>query len=412
MTFRRGAAKLLPIAFLCFACAPSSEGSAEYVFDRSKLHTIEITVDSSYLEKLATDLNNRVPCTIVYDGETVEGAGVRQKGNTAQELSGKPSFSVKFNEFDPYADLFGLEKILLNDSEQDPTFLREALGADTFTRAGIPAARITHGQLKLNGEDHGIYVVAEAVDGDFLERYFGKDNKDGNLYEGPCCGDFVDNVAHMELDDEVKDGRSRDDLIALSELIKQTPDATFEEEIALHLDLEGFLKSYALEALLGHWDGYAYRGNNFYMYDNPSDSRFIFIPHGMDRILEDAHFDTETPPIAKLASRILAIPSLEQELHQHMASLMGTAFQKDEMLVMVDQVDALLHTAKQGTRTNLDLKSFASSVATLRDTVVLRDVLLDPSIVCGDGLKAGLETCDDGNLQNGDGCSGRCRVEP
>lgn len=31
--------------------------------------------------------------------------------------------------------------------------------------------------------------------------------------------------------------------------------------------------------------------------------------------------------------------------------------------------------------------------------------------VCGDGLHFQLETCDDGNLVNGDGCSAKCRVE-
>ncbi|MFZ4057382.1 MAG: DUF4215 domain-containing protein [Ferruginibacter sp.] len=33
------------------------------------------------------------------------------------------------------------------------------------------------------------------------------------------------------------------------------------------------------------------------------------------------------------------------------------------------------------------------------------------STVCGDGLKAGAETCDDGNAANGDGCSATCATE-
>jgi cysteine-rich repeat protein len=31
---------------------------------------------------------------------------------------------------------------------------------------------------------------------------------------------------------------------------------------------------------------------------------------------------------------------------------------------------------------------------------------------CGDGLRAGLEECDDGNLADLDGCSANCSVEP
>lgn len=31
--------------------------------------------------------------------------------------------------------------------------------------------------------------------------------------------------------------------------------------------------------------------------------------------------------------------------------------------------------------------------------------------VCGDGKRAGSEECDDGNLEDGDGCSQQCTVE-
>jgi large repetitive protein len=30
---------------------------------------------------------------------------------------------------------------------------------------------------------------------------------------------------------------------------------------------------------------------------------------------------------------------------------------------------------------------------------------------CGDGILAGTETCDDGNLVNGDGCDSTCLIE-
>jgi cysteine-rich repeat protein len=32
--------------------------------------------------------------------------------------------------------------------------------------------------------------------------------------------------------------------------------------------------------------------------------------------------------------------------------------------------------------------------------------------VCGDGLKNGVEACDDGNQQAGDGCELDCRITP
>jgi cysteine-rich repeat protein len=32
--------------------------------------------------------------------------------------------------------------------------------------------------------------------------------------------------------------------------------------------------------------------------------------------------------------------------------------------------------------------------------------------ICGDGLNYGINECDDGNLESGDGCSNDCKVEP
>lgn len=275
-------------------CTPPD--SAAVVFDRTTLHTVEITVEESDMAQLATDLENRVPCTVRYDGELVEGAGVRQKGNTLVEVFSKPSFSLKLDEVDERARLYGLSKLLLNSSEQDPTFLREMIGADMHARAGLPAARIAHALVRLNGVDEGIYVVVEAIDKEFLQRHFGKYNDEGNLYEGPCCGDFVDDIDHMELKDQVKDGRTTEDLRALADVVLSAPDAELAAKLGERLDLEGFIKGYALEALLDHWDGYSYKGNNYYMYDNPDDDRFVFMPHGMDRILKDTSFDVEAAP--------------------------------------------------------------------------------------------------------------------
>lgn len=34
------------------------------------------------------------------------------------------------------------------------------------------------------------------------------------------------------------------------------------------------------------------------------------------------------------------------------------------------------------------------------------------STLCGDGIKVGLEECDDGNLNDHDGCSSTCTLEP
>lgn len=357
----------------------TAEDPADSVFDPAKLHKVEITVASTYLDTLANDLDERVPCDIVYDGELVAGSGIRQKGNTLVDLAKKPSFSVKFDEFDDQAKLYGLNKILLNNSKQDPSFLRSRLGSDVHLRAGIPAARVAHAQVTLNGVDKGIYVVVEAIDKDFLRTHFGEAYAEGNLYEGPCCGDFVDDIDHMELEDEKKDGRTRDDLLALAQIIKDTPDVEFADALEKRLDLGKFMKSYALEALLGHWDGFAFRANNHYIYNNPDTGLFVFLPHGMDRILEDPAFDTETTPVTKLPLRIRAVEALDMEFHTQLTELARTAWDETSMQAVINQAAAVLHTAGPGEQTSKDLADFDASVTDLRNIVAVRSDKIAPT---------------------------------
>lgn len=361
-------------------CAGGDGGGAPTarVFDRATLHTVDIDVEEQYLDALATDLEDRVPCAVRYDGVVVEGAGIRQKGNELVDLSGKPSFSVKLDEFDEGADLSGVEKLLLNASAQDPTLLRQQIGADMFTRAGLPAARVAHAAVRLNGADKGIYAVIEAVDGDFLRLHFGEGNDEGNLYEGPCCGDFVEDVDRLDLDDEEKDGRSRADIQALADVILGAADEELAAAVDERLQLGQLMTAYALEAVLGHWDGYSYRGNNFYLYNNPADERFVFIPHGMDRILEDPAFDVEAAPLARLPLRIREIPALDAQFHAEVARVVGEVWDESAVLGAIDQAAQVIRSAGSGEQTSKDLAGFEGSVSGFREALVLRRSLLDP----------------------------------
>ncbi len=392
-------------------CVPLDPGS-DVVFDRAALHEIAITVDEAHLGQLRTNLDERAPCTLVYDGEVVRGAGIRQKGNSAVDLSEKPSFSVKLDEFDEEANLHGLKKLLLNNSKQDPTFLREQIGEELHDRAGVPAARTAHAVVSLNGVDQGIYVVTEAIDKRFLRRHFGEVNDEGVLYEGPCCGDFAEDIDAVELDSGDDGGGA--ELRSLAAAIQGASDEQLAAEVSERLDLDRFLTSYALETLLGHWDGYAYRANNYYLYENPADGRFVFIAHGMDRILDDPHFDTETEPVAVLPRRIREIPALDERYRAELARIVSAAWDEGAVLAAIDRAEQVLGkaVAGAGAATRGDLSAFEAHVDALRSDLTLRRALVDPAIVCGDGHVAGLETCDDGNTAGGDGCSARCRVEP
>ena len=113
---------------------PDADPGPEFdvVFDLDRLHDVDIQVDDAYLDQLENDRENRVPCTITFDGTVIANAGIRQKGGygSSSNLAGKPGLSIKFNEFVPGQTLFGLHKLLLNNAQEDATFLSEHIGAE------------------------------------------------------------------------------------------------------------------------------------------------------------------------------------------------------------------------------------------------------------------------------------------
>lgn len=380
--------QMAPVGVLIAGLSGCTSGdlpvAATEVFDSSVLHHVDITVDAEYLPQLATDLENRVPSTIVYDGEKIAYVGIRQKGNKIIPLEEKPSFSIRFDEFDNTADLHGLHKLLLNGTTvQDPTFLHEKLGAEAHARVGLPAARVAHAKLTLNGVDKGIYVVVESIDKDFLQLHFGKDYDNGNLYEGPCCGDFATNEPYrlndMTLDDEKKDNRTRDDINALASVITKTPDAILAAELAKKLDVDQYIKIFALEALIWHWDGYAFGLNNYYLYDHPLDARFVFLPHGMDQILSNMKFDSSIQSIqGRLAGRIRQVPELNARFLELEAEVNKTAWNKAVLLATIDSTATMLHNAGSGAQTAADLKELDNALPHLRNVIDLIDAKVNP----------------------------------
>jgi len=122
------------------------------------------------------------PGTVTIDGEIVADIGVRKKGFLGSLDNDKPSLKLSFNEYVSGQRFAGLKKLTLNNSKQDPSFVRQCLTYQTFTAAGIPASRCNFAHVTVNGVDLGLYVHVESGSKDFLERHY--DDPEGNLYEG------------------------------------------------------------------------------------------------------------------------------------------------------------------------------------------------------------------------------------
>jgi spore coat protein CotH len=80
--------------------------------------------------------------------------------------------------------------------------------------------------------------------------------------------------------------RQRDDLRALEAALRTARPATSGTALATFIDVEQAFRSWAVDAVVGHWDGYWFGNNNYYVYSHP-DGRFRMIPHGMDWLFSE-----------------------------------------------------------------------------------------------------------------------------
>ncbi len=72
------------------------------------------------------------------------------------------------------------------------------------------------------------------------------------------------------------------DMLVVAEL--ETRDFDHEQDIGKLVDLDSFYTFWAVEGLLGFWDGYSANANNFFVYLNPRTKKFHFLPWGADAL--------------------------------------------------------------------------------------------------------------------------------
>src|SRR6185436_17476366 len=73
------------------------------------------------------------------------------------------------------------------------------LGYEVYRAAGVPAPRLAHVEVWVNGELWGVYQNVETPNRRFLSRWF--EDNDGMMYEGAYWCDLVPENVPQNLDD-------------------------------------------------------------------------------------------------------------------------------------------------------------------------------------------------------------------
>ena len=249
-----------------------------------QVHAYQLQLSDESLALLRDEPKEYVQATFRFEDEVYRNVGVRLKGSwgSFRMLDGqsKAAFTIKFNAFQKKQRFHGMRRIILNNGVQDPSYLDEHICYSLFRDAGIPAPRTAYAELTVNGDPYGLYIQVEAATRDFLGRWFSDPR--GNLYEGP--GDVVE---WRELDrDTNQDDVNRDDLRRLAEAIEEADDRVPWTALAEYVSVDDFALFLALEQFVGHFDGYT-QTNNYRIYNDPTEQKFHFVPHGADQVFED-----------------------------------------------------------------------------------------------------------------------------
>jgi hypothetical protein len=269
----------------------SNDALEEALFATESIHTVAIDMPAETFDALAASPYEWAVAEATVDGVTLENVGVRLRGKIGsyRDMTGKPKFKVKFNQYVEDQRLYGLEEISLDNTVVDCTYLKEVVGWHILGQTEVPALRAAFAAVTVNDVDYGLYVLIEPQDDRFLARSY--ELPDGNLYDGKYVwyggwsytlldfGTGVDSYFSLEEGTDVGNA----DITAVSNAVlgyANTPEwptgtGAVVDWAELHAEL-------AAEQYIGHNDGYALNTNNYRVYFDPADGKAEIIPWDFD----------------------------------------------------------------------------------------------------------------------------------
>ena len=286
-----------------------------------------------------------VEASVSIDGVVFPKVGLRKKGFIGSQSHTRPSLKIRLNHVDKEGGIEGLTNLTLNNNKQDTSQMSQFVGYALFNAIGSPAPRGAYAKVTVNGKSLGIYSHVETVRKPLLKRAFGND--DGPLYEGTVVDfneEWENSFEHKRGDDAL----GREKIIALIDVLADNQ--VTEAAIGELVDLDSFYRFWAIESLLGFWDGYSGNGNNYFIYLNPDTDKFHFLPWGADGLFTEFSMDfrrnTHAPTSVKtqglIAYRLYQLEAGRDRYAKTMMELLKSHWNEGELLAELDRVAAMI----------------------------------------------------------------------
>lgn len=340
-----------------FAAAEDGQLTADQLFDPE--HVVEVKIELAEKDWNTIRLQSRafalalgktspkspfeyVKGNVTIDGITIKNVGIRKKGFLGSLSETRPSLKIKFDEFQKQEPVKGLDRLTLNNNQQDRSLASQYLGYQFFNETGTVACRCNHAKVTVNGKYLGIYSHVESVKSPFLKARYGDGS--GDLYEGTLADLLPDSLQRFEVKNK---NSTLDPLKQVATILDQKP--LDLEALDKVLDVEAFVKFWATESLIGFWDGYTNNQNNFFIYKNPANSKLYFMPWGLDSAL------TSTMPLppffikiksvhcqSMLPNRLYREPAIQKLYRNTLLNLLEKHWNEEKLIAELDRMEARL----------------------------------------------------------------------
>ncbi len=328
------------------------------LFGQAKIIDINVTIQEDAWKDLCDNAKDEEyhAADITVNGQVVKNVGFRAKGFSsltavANSDSNRYGFKIKTDEYVKHQTLNGLDMFVLNGSYADPSYMREFLTYAAMAKLGGMTPYVAYANLHINGELFGFYLMIEAYDDSFVERY--TNDSGAVLYKAEketCTLLTSDNASGFDISYGKDEGNSH-----VKELIRvlNATTADNKDELEKMLDVDSVLKAAAVNMVMGNYDSYSgSKAHNYYLLW--ADKRFSYI--GWDYNMSIAAFQDDNggsvsvelaSPVygttleqRPLLGKLLAIDAYYQRYVGYVNEL--TAYFSDAQTT-VSQLAAILH---------------------------------------------------------------------
>lgn len=303
----------------------------DVVFNQNEVQRLDFVIKSEYWEAMQNDLETLmasmgggggpgggggftdespmyVPAQMYFNGKQWYDVGVRYKGNSSlknayQQGNGKLPLRIEMNHFEnenPNINgqtFYGFTQLSLSSNFKDVSFMHEKVAADAFREFGVPAAHTAFYRVYVDYGDgpvyFGLYTMVEVIfDTPMLNKQFG--SSIGNCYKPDGDGARLNDptlINTTSFPNKTNEGASFGDIESLINTLisdtRTTNPSQWRSDLESVIDMDLYLKYLAANTTMKNWDTYGRMTHNYYLYNNPGNSKLTWIPWDNNEAFSD-----------------------------------------------------------------------------------------------------------------------------